>query len=255
MAAVCRDRCDGTLVGVRWRTVRTTSIASASSKPVGHLVGAESPCPASMDAMSEIRSLPHIDEHGQLERTLFTRRSTKRFADRPLTLADAARAMWAVAGTTADGRRVCPSARATYPVTTTLVAGRIEELPTGAYLYDPMHHAIETVQSGDHRRDVADATLDGADWLPTCPALVLLSADMVAARDRFPDQAPTHGERFVWIEVGHAAQNLYLWAAEHDVGTALIAGLDDARATESCHDVLPQGHQLLGILPLGRPAS
>lgn len=210
---------------------------------------------ASMNLMSETRSLPHIDEPGQLERMLLTRRSTKRFADRPLTLADTARAMWAVAGTTADGHRVCPSARATYPVATTLIAGHIEELPAGAYRYVPMRHAIETVRPGDHRRDVADATIDGGDWLPTCPALILLSADMVAARERFPDQPSTHGERFVWIEVGHAAQNLYLWAAEHDVGTALIAGLDDARADTSCKEVIPRGHQLLGVLPLGRAAA
>ncbi|MDN5853435.1 MAG: SagB/ThcOx family dehydrogenase [Actinomycetia bacterium] len=186
---------------------------------------------------------------------LLARRSTKRFADRALCLADAAAALWAVAGTTTDGHRVCPSARATYPVVTTLIAGSVEGLPAGAYLYDSTHHAVTTVQSGDHRPTIAGATLDGVDWLPNSPALILLSADLLAARERFTDQPAEHGERFVWIEVGHAAQNLYLWAAEHNLGTALIAGLDDERAVTSCRHVLPRGHQPLGVLPLGEPTA
>ena len=205
--------------------------------------------------MPESRALPPIDDPSPLKNLLLRRRSTKAFTDRQLTLTDAASAMSVVAGTTTDGHRVCPSARATYPVAAGLIAGNIEGLAAGAYSYDPMHHAITTVQQGDHRQTVADATLDGGDWLPECPALILLSADLAAARERFPDQPPEHGERFVWIEVGHAAQNLYLWAAAHNVGTALIAGLDDARAVESCRGILPIGHQLLGVLPFGEPVE
>ena len=199
-------------------------------------------------------ALPQPHDRSPLTRTLLVRRSTKSFTDRALALTEVAGALWASAGTTTAGRRVRPSARATYPVVTTLIAGDLEQLAAGVYLYDPVQHAVTTVRSGDHRQTVADATLDGAEWLPTCPALIVLSADLAAARERFPDQPPEHGERFVWIEVGHAAQNLYLWAAEHEVGTALIAGLDDARAAETCRQLVPRGHEVLGVLPLGEPA-
>jgi len=83
--------------------------------------------------------------------------------------------------------------------------------------------------------------------------MVLLSADLDAARERFPDQPPEHGERFVWLEAGHAAQNLYLWAAERGLGTVLLAGIDDDAAATTCTGLLPRGHRLLGILPLGHP--
>lgn len=208
-----------------------------------------------MDAMTHTRSLPDVDRDRCLESTLLDRRSTKRFADRRLTLDEAAGALWSVAGTTEDGRRVCPSARASYPVTASLVAAEVEGLDTGVYAYDPARHAVDTVQTGDHRRRVAEVTLDAVDWLATCPAAIVLSADMVAAGERFPDQPAEHGEVFVWIEVGHAAQNLYLWAAEHRLGTALIAGLDDARAAAYCTDLLPHAHRVLGILPIGQPAT
>ena len=205
--------------------------------------------------MSQTRELPPIGDHGPIESLLRERRSTKRFTDRSLSLADAGAALWAVAGTTVEGHRVSPSARATYPVTATLIAGNVEQLAMGAYRYEAADHAVTTAQRGDHRHTVAGATIDGADWLPTCPALVALSADLVGARERFPDQPPEHGERFVWIEVGHAAQNLYLWAAARGIGTALIAGLDDGRAWELCEPVLPPRHRLLGVLPLGEPAA
>lgn len=188
---------------------------------------------------------------GTLHPLLLARRSTKAFAGQPLSLPEVAAALWAVAGTTRDGHRVTPSARATYPMTATLVSAATTGLPAGAYRYDPASHALTDVCAGDHRATLANLTLD-APWLATCPAALLLSADLVAARSRFPDQPPEHGERFIWVELGHAAQNLYLWAADRGLGTVLLAGLDDDRAASTMPPLLPAGHQLLGVLPIGQ---
>ena len=207
------------------------------------------------DAVPHTRALPAIQHDDRLDRILLSRRSTKQFTDRPLSLADIAHALWTVAGTTMGGRRVGASARATYPVAATLIAGDIDGLAMGAYLYDPAEHTLAITRSGDQRQAVADASLDAGNWLPACSAAILLSADVAAARERFPDQPADHGERFVWIEVGLAAQNAYLWAAERGVGTVLLAGLDDERAVESCHGLIPDRHELLGILPLGEPVQ
>lgn len=196
---------------------------------------------------------PPADDPADLPRLLLERRSTKAFLKAPLSVGHIASALWAVAGQTGDGHRVVPSARGSYPIVATLVAGSVEGLRSGAYRYDTAGHTLVGVDEGEHGCRVADSTLE-ADWLATCPALILLSADLHAARRRFPDQPPEHGERFVWIEVGHAAQNLYLWAARHRLGTALIAGIDDDAAATTCAGLLPRGHRLLGILPLGQPA-
>ena len=200
-------------------------------------------------------ALPAIQHDDRLDHILLSRRSTKQFTDSPLSLAEIAHALWTVAGTTTAGHRVGASARATYPIATTLVAGEIDGLAMGAYLYHPVEHTLVITRSGDQRPAVAEASLDAASWLPGCPAAILLSADVAAARERFPDQPAVHGERFVWIEVGLAAQNAYLWAAERGVGTVLLAGLDDERATGSCRGLIPHRHELLGILPLGEPAQ
>lgn len=199
--------------------------------------------------------LPATRGPSALHRALLARRSAKEFADAPLDLDEVANALWAAAGTTAAGHRVCPSARATYPISVTLLAARVNDLATGAYCYDPFRHALNAGPAGDHRHNVADATLDAGDWLPACPALVLLTSDLDAARERFPGQPPEHGEHFVWIEAGHAAQNIYLWGAERHLGVVLIAGLDDSRVTRTCRPLVPQGHSVLGIIAIGHAAT
>ena len=97
-------------------------------------------------------------------------------------------------------------------------------------------------------------TLD-AQWLTGCPSAIVLSADITASRRRFAQQSSTHGERFVWIESGHAAHSVYLWAAQRGLGTCLIAGLDDDATARTAGELVPAGHTVVGILPLGHPAK
>lgn len=204
--------------------------------------------------MSETLALPSVQETSSLYSLLRDRRTTRNFEDAPLTKLETATALWTCAGTTGQ-RRVRPSTRATYPLGETLVAGQVDGLAAGAYRYDPSHHALHPGSQGDPRETIVHATLDAADWLAVCPALLLLSADLASARSRFPDQPPEHGQEFLWIEMGLAAQNVYLWAAEHKLGTALIAGLDDACAKSACQPLIPLGHQLLCVIGIGHAAQ
>lgn len=195
--------------------------------------------------------LPPVDAD-DLQALLRSRRSVKDYLDRTLPLHTAASVLAAMAGPGRSGRRVVASARSSYPLAVTLIAGRVDGLDTGAYRYRSAQHVLEPVHPGDHRRTLARATLD-ADWLAHCPMLLLVSADRRAARTQFADQPPEHGERFVWLEAGCMAQNAYLWAAENGLGTVLIAGLDDHRARDAVSGLVPAGHDLLSILPLGHP--
>jgi nitroreductase len=56
-------------------------------------------------------------------------------------------------------------------------------------------------------------------------------------------------ERYVPMEVGHAAQNVYLQCAARRLATAFVGAFDDRQL----HDVLglPRDHTPLGIMPLG----
>jgi len=204
--------------------------------------------------VSSVIALPTDRLGGALPRLLHRRRSTRDLAAQALDLPDVAAALRAALGSTVEGRRAVPSARGAYPVTATLVAGDVTGLPPGAYRYDPLLHTLTAGASGDHRPTIAAVTLDARHWLPQCPALLLLSADLRGAAGHFADQPRDHVERFVWLEAGHVSQNVYLWAAENGLGTVLVAGFDDDRAHEA-GAVIPDQHRLLALMGLGVPAG
>ncbi|WP_158225836.1 SagB/ThcOx family dehydrogenase [Glutamicibacter sp. BW78] len=201
-------------------------------------------------------ALPSVETRPGLAELLASRRSIKKYdANQALNLEDIARLLWAAAGTTTPQRRSCPSAKATNPISITLVAGKVNDLEPGCYRYDALGHRLAAGPFGDHRLAVAGGTLDAREWLAECQALLLLTADMSAARLRFPDQPSEHGERFVWMEAGHSAQNVYLSAAEQNLGTCLVAGLDDDAMANNCNPLIPSQHQVLGVLGVGRPTA
>lgn len=197
-------------------------------------------------------SLPPVNRAGGAESLLAARRSTKKFMSHSVALSDVAGALWAATGRSDGTRRTVPSAHAFYPITATLVATDVDGLAAGAYEYDPRAHALNVRVEGDLRHRIASMTLD-AQWLIDCPSAIVLSADIAASTNRFAQQSSTHGERFVWIESGHAAHSVYLWAAHRKLGTCLIAGLDDDVAARTAGRMIPARHTVLGILPLGHP--
>ncbi|MER5225980.1 SagB/ThcOx family dehydrogenase [Streptomyces flaveus] len=194
---------------------------------------------------------------GDLGSLLVRRRSTRSFGPRPLSLAQLTLMAWAAHGRTADGHRTCPSAHALYPLTLTVVAGNVDGLAAGAYRYDAERHVLILVADGDHRDRVARTTLADHDWLRHAAALLLLSGDMDTATRHFADQPPQgrRGRRYVWLEAGHASQNVYLQATESGLGAVLVAGFDDDRLLGLDPAVVPSGEHPLALLAVGHPAD
>lgn len=206
--------------------------------------------------MKHMIPLPSVQTQSGLTGLLSSRSSTKTFdVARTLEVKEVATLLWATSGSTQPPHRTCPSARAAHPLVVTLIAGRVNGLEPGSYTYGSREHGLIPGPAGDHRSAIAAATLDAGDWLGDCPALLLLSADVCAARRRFPEQAAEHGERFVWMEAGHAAQNLYLLAAEEHVGTCVVAGFDDESMAATCGPLMPVGHDVLSLVGWGYAAT
>lgn len=191
---------------------------------------------------------------GVLSKLLEQRRSTRNFGPRAISSATLAALAWAAQGRIHTGRRVTPSAHALYPLTLTVVAGNIEGIPAGAYRYDPDAHILVLVAAGDHRAAVSDTSFVDSEWLGGAAALLLLSGDLQTANESFADQTPkgTRGQRYVWLEAGHASQNVYLQAAESNVGAALVAGFDDQQLLDLSPAIVPVGHHPLALLAVGQ---
>ena len=184
---------------------------------------------------------------------LTDRRSNKELTDEPLALEDVASLLRHAAGVDGAGRPTYASARSQYLVSVTLVAGEVIGLRPGAYRYEAGRHALRTETLGDQRPVLAAATVD-AHWVAHAPAVLVLSADLAAADEFFAELGPGKGERFAWLEAGLITQNAYLWAVATGWGTVFIGGLDQA-ALPGVAPVLPDGEQVLGLLPVGWPAG
>jgi len=192
--------------------------------------------------------LPRPELHGTmaLEQALQQRRSRREFAAAPLALRDVAQVLWAAQGVTdARGLRTAPSAGALAPLEIYLVAGNVSDLPAGVYRYQPAAHTLAAVQAGDLRSQVTASAL-GQPALREAPATLLIAGVYSRTRQRYGDRA----ERYVHIEVGHAAQNIYLQCTARGLATVLIGSFDDAALRAAL--ALPPDHAPLALMPFGR---
>lgn len=183
-----------------------------------------------------------------LEQLLARRRCMREYADRPVTLANAACLLWAAQGITdPQGLRTTPSAGALYPMEIYLAAGAVTELVPGIYRYLPREGAIACVMEGDRRIALAAAAL-GQSWLADA-ALTLVFA---ARYGRTTLKYGRRGIQYVHTEAGHAAQNVLLMAVALNLGAAVVGAFDDERVVSVMG--LSEEETPLYLVPVGHPA-
>ena len=199
-------------------------------------------------ANEEVR-LPEPSFEGKVpvERALALRRSVREFASEPLSLSAASQLLWAAQGVTEPGGgRTAPSAGALYPLEVYLVAGAVTDLPPGGYHYEPRRHRLVLSAKGDRRAGVAEAALD-QDWVAEAPAILVLAA----VQQRTARKYGARAARYVHIEVGHAAQNVYLQALALGLGTTVVGAYRDDPLADLLE--LPRQAKPLALLPVGVP--
>jgi SagB-type dehydrogenase family enzyme len=189
---------------------------------------------------------PRLESGMSVEEALQDRRSIRSYADDPLTLAEAGQLLWAAQGVTdALGHRTAPSAGALYPLEVYLVAGAITGLEQGVYRYEPESHRLVLTASGDFRGVLQEAALD-QDAVGDAPADIVIAAVPERTSSKYGDRAM----RYVYLEGGGAAQNIYLQAEALDLGTVTIGAFDDAAVQRVL--ALPANTTPLSIMPVGR---
>lgn len=204
---------------------------------------------AAMVQTSKIIPLPPPAVNGthSLERLLEQRRSVREFASAPLTLAQLGQLLWAAQGITSrEGLRTAPSAGALYPLELYVAVGEVKELAPGIYRYEPRGHSLSLVDGRDRRRALAAAALN-QDWIAAAPVVFVFGAVYSRTESKYGDRAG----RYVPIEVGHAAENLFLQAGDLGLGTCDVGAFDDGAVARAAY--LPREVTPLLLMPAGRP--
>ncbi|MDD5287978.1 MAG: SagB/ThcOx family dehydrogenase [Dehalococcoidales bacterium] len=169
---------------------------------------------------------PQAGELLSLDQALRKRKSTRQYANKPITLDQLSYLIWATTGiqrTEGEFRfRTAPSAGRTYPIETYLVVNNISGIPQGLYHYAIVAHALETMKEGDFSNEVKRAAM-AQKICAESPVVFLWTAIFQRVKYRYHE----HSYRYVYLDAGHIAQNLALTATAMGLATCQIGAFFD----------------------------
>lgn len=170
--------------------------------------------------MSEIIQLSEPDKSGSmsLEQAITVRRSRRHFLPKPLTLEQIGQLAWAAQGQDAGSRyRTTPSAGATYPLELFVITDK------GMFRYLPDKHSLEKLTDRDLRASLTSAAWE-QEFIRAAPLTLVFAAQFTRTTGRYGKR----GIRYVYMEAGHAAQNVHLQAEALGLGSVAVGAFDDA---------------------------
>jgi SagB-type dehydrogenase family enzyme len=183
-----------------------------------------------------------------VEEALQNRRTTRKFANRSLELAQISQLLWAGDGiTNPQGKRTAPSGKATYPMDLYLVAGErgVTGLAPGLYHYNVAEHALDLMAKGDFRTAVAKAC-NSQVWMTEAPVILVISGDYKRSEVKNGDKALL----FTHIEAGLIAQNIFLEAGSLGLGAGIAGGMNDQALGQALK--LPPANIPFLVMPVGQ---
>lgn len=189
---------------------------------------------------------PNLTGSTSLEQLLAQRRSVRDYQNTKLELAEIGQLLWAAQGiTNSRGFRTAPSAGALYPLELYVVAGRVEGLAEGVYHYNPRRHQLMQTSDDDLQDALSQAALS-QDSLENASAVIVFTADYKRTTNKYGNR----GIRYVHIEVGHAAENLFLQSEALGLATVVVGAFNDNEVAKVLQ--LPAELQPLLLMPVGR---
>jgi len=165
---------------------------------------------------------PNFDGPISLEKAITARRSWRDFQSQPLTLEQIGQLAWSAQGQDTKSKyRTAPSAGATYPLVLFVVNEQ------GLFHYLPGKHALEKLTDQDLRSALATAGW-GQEFIEAAPLTMVFAAEF----DRTTRRYGKRGIRYVYMEAGHAAQNVHLQAEALGLGSVAVGAFDDASVSK-----------------------
>ena len=228
------------LAYVRWLNGQVPEAAQKIEDPPTVVVVAPVPLPK-----------PSLTSRTSVEAAMRTRRSRRDFTADSLNLKQIGQMLWAAQGVTTDwGGRTAPSAKSAYPLTVYLVANKVIDLTPGTYQYLPGEreaiHKIQLIKQGDLHTVIGIANGQNAASNP--PALIIIAADMAKMAKAFDG---VRKDNNVYLEVGHASQNMYLQAESLGLGMVTMAGFDGTKVAAAAG--IPTNETIIYAIPFGVP--
>ena len=196
---------------------------------------------------------PKIAGNVSVEQALAGRRSRRNFRNRALSAEQLSQILWAAYGITQPssdaslrgGRRTVPSAGALFPLEIYVVIGNVTGIKPGVYKYISEKHKIVRIIDRDVRAELA-ATAMRQNMVRTAPVTVVHAAAFERVVNRYGARGR---ERYVFMEIGHSSQNIYLQAKALGLGTVAVGAFDDEILATLLG--LPANQKPFYLMPIG----
>jgi SagB-type dehydrogenase family enzyme len=165
---------------------------------------------------------PNRDGSMSLEKAIAVRRSRREFLPKALTIEQISQLVWVAQGQDAGSRyRTVPSAGATYPLELFIVTA------DGFFQYLCAKHELEKLIDQDLRAALASAAW-GQEFVEAAPLTLVFTAQFGRTTTRYGKR----GVRYVYMEAGHAAQNVHLQAESLGLGSVAVGAFDDVSVSK-----------------------
>jgi SagB-type dehydrogenase family enzyme len=203
---------------------------------------------------------PQFKGKVSVEEALKQRRSIRTYASGQISLNDLSQILWAAQGVAEKiekapsswrgskwygGLRTAPSAGALYPLEVYALVNSVSDLQPGTYRYDPAGHSLIKVTTDDKRSALYEAALR-QESIKEGAAVLVVTGVLARTAVKYGERA----QRYVYMEAGSVAQNIYLQSESLGLGTVLIGAFRDAGVKEALN--LPAEEDPLIIMPIGK---
>jgi protease I len=119
-------------------------------------------------------------------------------------------------------------------------------LPDGLYLYSPQGHSLEKQINGDIR-PMLSTTAFGQKVVQDSPCTFIIAGSVRKLEAKYRGR----GEKFIYLEAGHIAQNIHLQAVTLGLGSVPLGAFDPKSAAGICK--LPENLEVLYLVCTGNP--
>lgn len=197
---------------------------------------------------------PSFKSNVSVEEAILNRRSVRHHVDTPIDIQDVSQLLWAAYGITKPnitykslrgGYKTVPSAGALYPLELYICCGNVTGLDDGIYWYRPEGHKLIRVITGDQRKALCAATV-GQRHFKNAAATIIIAADFKRTESKYGKRGTS---RYVFMEAGHSAQNIYLQATTLNIGVCVVGAFNDSRVKNL---IKMKEENPLYLIPLGK---
>lgn len=198
--------------------------------------------------------LPQPETKGKIsvEKAISERKSIRNFKNSPISLTQLSQIAWVAAGKKVDAvttaTRTYPSAGGIYPINLYIVVSRVKDLEKGIYKYFPEAHEVKLIKKGSFNNLLSQAAL-GQYSVKSASVNLVFTANYSKTARRYGKRGEV---RYVHMDLGHAAENVYLQVEALGLGTVSVGAFNDEKV-EEVMGLKDSAQSPIYIMPVGKP--